>query len=111
MLDILLARRIERRNRAERHRTIAANHALDVRMLLQNRIHRLLAGQERDLRILTRDHLQIRILIEHLVKSLRTRHAVLVRKIAREFDIFALFADGFDKALRDFRPGLQVIMT
>lgn len=101
--------RLQRRHRAERHRIVAGDDALDVAIALNHRLHLLKCFPLIPVGALPRDHLQIGVLIEHVVIAAAAHRRVCVRLTPDQFNVIAGFAHQPDELLGTERRALVVV--
>ena len=76
---------------------------------LEDRLHLGIGFRLAPVGRLARDHLQVRIVVDHVVIALRADAGVGVRLLADEFDIIALLAHQLDELLRAELGALIVV--
>ena len=74
---------LQRRHRAQRHRVVAGDDALDAAVALDERLHLLERLALVPVGALPGDHLQVRVLVEHVVKPAAAHGGVGVGLAAR----------------------------
>ena len=79
-------------HRAHRHRVVAGDDTLDVRMRLDDGFHHVERFGLRPVGGLLRDEFQVGIFADHVVVALRADVRVGVGVLARQFDVLTLFA-------------------
>ena len=107
--DVLAVGGGERGDRAHRHRVVAGDHALDVRIGLQDRLHLGIGFRLAPVGRLLGDALQVRIFADDVVIALGANAGVGVGFLADEFGVIALLAHQLDEFLRAELRALVVV--
>ena len=100
---------LDRGNGAERHRVVAGNDPVDVRMLLEQRLNlgeRLVLAP---VRCLLSDALEVRVLIEHTGHGRRPHAGVRVRLLAGQLDVRSRAVESGGELLRHRRHPLGIV--
>ena len=108
--DVLqLAGLLQRRDCAQRHFVVAADHTLDVRVRLHHRLHLVVTQRAVPVGNFSRGLVQVGVLAQHRLEAVRTGRGVVVGRQTDELDVLAFLAHRLDPLLRTECGALCVV--